>query len=63
MFLIFFLFFIFFQIFINNEFVDSISGSTFPVLNPATEEVIANVQEGKKEDIDKAVAAARAAFK
>ncbi|EEB13108.1 restnal dehydrogenase, putative [Pediculus humanus corporis] len=63
MFLIFFLFFYFFQIFINNEFVDSISGSTFPVLNPATEEVIANVQEGKKEDIDKAVAAARAAFK
>ena len=31
-------------------------------MNPATEEVIAHVQEGHKEDIDKAVKAARAAF-
>jgi len=53
------------QHFINNEFVDSIdkdSGS-FTVINPATEEVLATVQRGAKSDVDKAVAAARAAFK
>ncbi|KAK6633449.1 Retinal dehydrogenase 1 [Polyplax serrata] len=50
-------------IFINNEFVNSVSGKTFPVYNPTTEEKIADVQEGDKADIDKAVAAARAAFK
>ena len=49
--------------FINNEFVNSASGKTFPTYNPATEEVIAQVQEGDKEDIDRAVKAARAAFK
>lgn len=52
-----------FKIFINNEFVKSVSGKTFPVFNPATEEKIADVQEGDAADIDKAVAAARAAFK
>lgn len=51
------------QLFINNEFVNSVSGKTFPTYNPATEEVIAQVQEADKEDIDKAVAAARAAFR
>ena len=30
--------------FINNEFVNSINGKTFTTVNPATEEVIANVQ-------------------
>lgn len=51
------------QIFINNEFVNSVSGKTFPTLNPATEEKIADVQEGDAADINKAVAAAKAAFK
>eukprot|EP00058_Branchiostoma_floridae_P006746 XP_002592234.1 hypothetical protein BRAFLDRAFT_119616 [Branchiostoma floridae] len=51
------------KIFINNEYVDSVSGKTFPVYNPATEEKVADVQEGDKADVDKAVAAARAAFK
>lgn len=50
------------QLFINNEFVDAKSGRTFPTYNPATEEVIAQVQEADKEDVDAAVAAARAAF-
>ena len=50
------------QLFINNEFVNSESGKTFPTYNPATEEVIAQVQEGDKADIDKAVKAARKAF-
>jgi len=51
------------QLFINNEFVNSVSGKTFPTFNPATEEVIAQVQEGDSADIDLAVAAARKAFK
>lgn len=51
------------QIFINNEFVNSVSGKTFPTLNPATGEKLADVQEGDKADIDKAVAAAKTAFK
>jgi acyl-CoA reductase-like NAD-dependent aldehyde dehydrogenase len=42
--------------------VDSVSGSKFPVINPATEEVIIDVQEADKEDIDRAVKAARKAF-
>uniref|UniRef100_A0A7S1Z7U6 aldehyde dehydrogenase (NAD(+)) n=1 Tax=Trieres chinensis TaxID=1514140 RepID=A0A7S1Z7U6_TRICV len=50
------------RLFINNEFVNAESGKTFPSLNPATEEVITHVQEADKADIDKAVAAAVAAF-
>ncbi|XP_035683791.1 retinal dehydrogenase 2-like [Branchiostoma floridae] len=50
------------QIFINNEFVNSVSGKTFPTINPATREKICDVQEAEKADVDKAVAAARAAF-
>ncbi len=41
-----------FKIFINNEFLNSVSGKTFPTYNPATEEVIANVQEADATDID-----------
>ncbi|KAG1659996.1 Retinal dehydrogenase 1 [Nymphon striatum] len=51
------------KLFINNEWVDSCSGKTFPTINPSTEENIADIQEGDKADIDKAVSAARAAFK
>jgi acyl-CoA reductase-like NAD-dependent aldehyde dehydrogenase len=43
------------QLFINNEFVDSISGKTFPVINPATEEKICNVQEDGDADCEKAI--------
>jgi len=50
------------KIFINNEFVDSVSGKTFPTINPATGQVITQVAEGDKADIDKAVAAAKEAF-
>jgi len=50
------------QLFINNEFVNSASGKTFPTYNPCTEEVICQVQEGDKADVDKAVKAATAAF-
>ena len=37
-----------FQLFINNEFVNSESGKTFPTINPSNGEVITNVQEGDK---------------
>merc|ERR1711963_1196085 len=50
-------------IFINNEWQEAASGKTFPTINPATEEVIADVQEGDKADVDRAVKAATNAFK
>ncbi len=50
------------QVLINGKWVDAASGKTFPTYNPATGEVLAHVAEGDKEDIDRAVAAARAAF-
>ncbi|CAN7993647.1 unnamed protein product, partial [Ixodes pacificus] len=50
------------QIFINNQFVNSASGKTFATYNPATGEKIADIQEGDKEDVEKAVKAAKAAF-
>jgi acyl-CoA reductase-like NAD-dependent aldehyde dehydrogenase len=51
------------QLFINNKFVDSISGKTFPVIiNPATEEKICDVQEDGDADCEKAIKAAREAF-
>ena len=50
------------QMLINGKWVDAASGKSFPTYNPATGEVLAQVAEGDKEDIDRAVAAARAAF-
>src|SRR5277367_2045231 len=47
---------------INGKWVDSASGKTFPTYNPATGEVLSNIAEGDKEDINRAVKAARAAF-
>jgi phenylacetaldehyde dehydrogenase len=47
---------------INGKWVNAASGKTFPTYNPATGEVLAHVAEGDKEDINRAVAAARAAF-
>ncbi|PBC32035.1 Retinal dehydrogenase [Apis cerana cerana] len=50
------------QLFINNNFVDSVSGKKFSTINPANGTVIAEVSEGDKADVDKAVAAAKEAF-
>ncbi|VDD76399.1 unnamed protein product [Mesocestoides corti] len=50
------------QLFINNEFVNSKSGKTFEVQDPATQEIICRVQEGDAADIDLAVKAAAKAF-
>src|SRR5665811_14729 len=50
------------KMFINGKWVNSASGKTFPSYNPATGEVLAQVAEGDREDIDRAVKAARRAF-
>jgi phenylacetaldehyde dehydrogenase len=47
---------------IDGQWVEAVSGKTFPVYDPATGEVMAHVAEGDKEDIDLAVRAARRAF-
>ena len=49
-------------LFINNEWRPSAAGRTMPVVNPATEEVIAEVASAERADVDAAVAAARAAL-
>jgi 1-pyrroline dehydrogenase len=48
--------------FIAGEFVDSASGETMEVLNPATGEVIAEVPRGSAEDVERAVDAAKKAW-
>uniref|UniRef100_A0A6P7GJ14 10-formyltetrahydrofolate dehydrogenase n=1 Tax=Diabrotica virgifera virgifera TaxID=50390 RepID=A0A6P7GJ14_DIAVI len=50
------------QLFINGEFMDAEDGKTTQTVNPATEEVICDVQCASKNDVDKAVAAAKNAF-
>jgi aldehyde dehydrogenase (NAD+) len=50
------------DLFINNEWRPAASGHRFPVENPATEAVIAEVATGDAADIDNAVGAARACF-
>jgi phenylacetaldehyde dehydrogenase len=50
------------KMFINNQWVDSASGKTFPTYDPATGEVLVQVAEGDREDINRAVKAARKAF-
>ncbi len=50
------------QMFIDGEWADAASGETAAVINPATEEEIARVPKGDASDVDRAVAAARAAF-
>lgn len=48
------------DLFINNEFRPAADGSRFPVVNPATEDVLCEVAAAGTADIDAAVAAARA---
>src|SRR2546423_1726410 len=50
------------KLLIDGQWRDSVSGKTFATVNPATEEVIAEVAEGDAADIDLAVKAARKAF-
>ena len=51
-----------YQLYINGEWVASQSKRTFPVYDPASEEVIAQVPDANGEDVNRAVAAAKAAF-
>ncbi|WP_209325608.1 5-carboxymethyl-2-hydroxymuconate semialdehyde dehydrogenase [Brevibacterium renqingii] len=48
--------------YINGEFVDSIDGEEFDVLNPVTNEPYIKAASGRKADIEAAVASAKAAF-
>ena len=50
------------QFYINGEWVDPLSGDLLDVINPATEEPIGKVALGNADDVDRAVAAAVAAF-
>ena len=48
--------------YINGSFVGSVSGDTFDVINPATEEVVTTAASGGAEDVALAVKAAKEAF-
>jgi aldehyde dehydrogenase (NAD+) len=50
------------KILINNRWVDSRSGKTFPTVNPSTGEEICQIAEADSSDVDEAVKAARRAF-
>jgi aldehyde dehydrogenase (NAD+) len=50
------------KLLINNKWVEATSGKSFPTINPTNGEVITQVAEADAADVDKAVAAARAAF-
>lgn len=52
-----------YRMFIGGELVDAMSGKTEPIINPANEEVIAEVPLGSSEDVDRAVRAAESAFR
>ncbi|MFA7552930.1 MAG: aldehyde dehydrogenase family protein [Spongiibacteraceae bacterium] len=51
------------QFYINGEWVNPVTVRSLDVINPATEEVCGTISLGSTEDVDKAVVAARAAFK
>jgi len=50
------------RLLINGKWVEAVSGETFATLDPATGNTLCEVPAGGKEDIDRAVAAARTAF-
>src|SRR5271170_5692146 len=51
-----------YRMYINGEWVASKSAKTFPVYDPSTEEIIAQVPDANAYDVNRAVAAAKAAF-
>src|SRR5580700_1756393 len=51
------------QAFIDGRYCDAASGATFDSINPATGKLLARVAAGDEEDINRAVAAARRAFR
>jgi acyl-CoA reductase-like NAD-dependent aldehyde dehydrogenase len=50
------------KLFIDGRFVDSTGGKRIDVINPATGEKVGTVPDASKQDLDAAVAAARASF-
>ena len=50
------------RMYINGEKVEARGGAWFPVYDPSTEEIIAEVPDGGAAEVDRAVAAAKAAF-
>jgi len=50
------------RLYIGGQWVDAVAGNTFTTVNPATEEPITRIAEGRAEDVDRAVKAARLAF-
>ncbi|HYI61457.1 MAG TPA: aldehyde dehydrogenase family protein [Acidimicrobiales bacterium] len=50
------------SLYIDGQWVPSTGSGTIDVVNAATEEVMGSIPEGTTEDVDRAVAAARAAF-
>ncbi|WP_062430566.1 aldehyde dehydrogenase family protein [Herbidospora daliensis] len=50
------------QLFIGGQWVDAASGRTFATPNPATGDTLAHIAEADREDVDRAVRAARTAF-
>ena len=51
------------RLFIDGEFCDSVEGRNFRTVDPASGETLAKVSKGMPEDIELAVAAAKAAFR
>ena len=51
-----------YRMYINGEFVESAGKKYIPVIDPSTEEIMAEVPEANEEDVNRAVAAARTAF-
>jgi aldehyde dehydrogenase (NAD+) len=49
-------------LYIGGEMVDPVDGTPFKTVNPATEEVLSEVVAAGPQDVDRAVAAARAAY-
>ncbi|MEK7668010.1 MAG: aldehyde dehydrogenase family protein, partial [Gemmatimonadota bacterium] len=50
------------DLYVGGAFAPAASGRRFPVVNPATEELLADVAEGEAADVGRAVDAARACF-
>ena len=50
------------QFYINGQWVDPVTPKTLEVINPATEQAYTKISAGSAADVDRAVAAARAAF-
>ena len=51
-----------YRMYINGQQVEARHGAWFPVYDPSTEEIMAEVPDSDAEDVDRAVQAARAAF-